>query len=79
MMIQQFSLNGEWQLSGGEIEPIPAQVPGNVHTALLQAGLIADPYYRDQEVAAFWVGETDWTFERPFTIPHDLLKSDKLL
>ncbi|MEM7334467.1 MAG: glycoside hydrolase family 2 protein [Chloroflexota bacterium] len=79
MMIQQFLLNGEWQLSGGEIDLIPAQVPGNVHTALLQAGLIADPYYRDQEVVAFWVGETDWTFERPFTIPHDLLKSDKLL
>ena len=78
-MVQQLSLSGEWLLSGGDVDGIPAIVPGNVHTALMQAELIPDPYYRTQEVESFWVGETDWTYERPFTLPPSMLEIEKLL
>ncbi|MER7165501.1 glycoside hydrolase family 2 TIM barrel-domain containing protein [Micromonospora sp. NPDC000207] len=41
---------------------VPAGVPGCVHTDLLAAGLIDDPYLDDNEVRLGWIGHTDWTY-----------------
>ncbi|WP_433887537.1 glycoside hydrolase family 2 protein [Streptomyces sp. CA-111067] len=41
---------------------IPAQVPGCVHTDLLAAGLIPDPYLDRNEQEVAWVGRADWTY-----------------
>ncbi|MGI6368309.1 MAG: beta-mannosidase [Anaerolineae bacterium] len=79
MAVQTLSLNGAWQLyKQGQGDPIPACVPGCVHTDLLAANLIPDPYYRDNELAVLWVGETDWTYRRTFEVPADLLKNRNL-
>lgn len=43
---------------------IPAQVPGEVHTALLAAGLIADPDVGWGELAQRWVGHSQWVYRR---------------
>ncbi|GAB3276029.1 glycoside hydrolase family 2 protein [Actinocorallia lasiicapitis] len=43
--------------------PIPAQVPGCVHTDLLAAGLIPDPYRDANETLVGWVGRTGWRYE----------------
>jgi len=43
------------------------ELPGDVHTALLAAGEIPDPYFGDNEKAVMWVNETAWTMERRFT------------
>lgn len=40
----------------------PAHVPGVVQTDLLQAGLIPDPYYQDNEFRLQWIGNTDWEY-----------------
>jgi len=42
-------------------------LPGDVHGALLAAGLIPDPYYGENEKAVMWVNETAWVMERRFT------------
>ncbi|MBY8870843.1 glycoside hydrolase family 2 protein [Micromonospora sp. PLK6-60] len=42
---------------------VPATVPGSVHTDLLAAGLIPDPYLDDNETALTWIGRTDWVYE----------------
>ncbi|MDQ0375931.1 glycoside hydrolase family 2 protein [Cellulomonas humilata] len=43
---------------------VRARVPGTSHTALLEAGLIPDPYLdRNEEVLA-WMRRTDWAYER---------------
>lgn len=43
---------------------VPARVPGTSHTALLEAGLIPDPYLdRNEEVLA-WMKHVDWVYER---------------
>ena len=43
---------------------VRARVPGTSHTALLEAGLIPDPYLdRNEEVLA-WMQRTDWAYER---------------
>ncbi|MFI0720713.1 glycoside hydrolase family 2 protein [Streptomyces sp. NPDC021224] len=41
---------------------VAAAVPGCVHTDLLAAGLIADPFLDRNEADAAWVGRADWTY-----------------
>ena len=41
---------------------IPAQVPGSIHTDLLAAGLIPDPYLDENEKTLSWIGLADWTY-----------------
>jgi beta-mannosidase len=68
-----FSLDGKWQLVEGATaaakNPMTAVVPGSVHTALYEAGVIPFPYHgRNQEIAAVWSQRTFWyqkTFPRP--------------
>jgi beta-mannosidase len=53
---------------------VPAAVPGCVHSDLMAAGLLADPFLDRNETAAAWVGRADWTYETalaPFTTSHE--------
>ncbi|SBT68329.1 beta-mannosidase [Micromonospora sediminicola] len=45
---------------------VPATVPGCVHTDLLAAGLIPDPYLDDNENRLTWIGRTDWVYQTTF-------------
>lgn len=69
------SLNGSWQLTeldnGREIE---ARVPGEVHTALYNAGIIADPYFGMNAVDLQWIEEKKWSYKREFKIEPGFLK-----
>ncbi|GHJ37286.1 glycoside hydrolase family 2 protein [Streptomyces sp. TS71-3] len=47
-------------------EGVPATVPGCVHTDLLTAGLIDDPYLDDNETRLTWIGRTDWSYRTAF-------------
>ncbi|MGV8908064.1 MAG: glycoside hydrolase family 2 protein [Propionicimonas sp.] len=47
---------------------IPATVPGVVHTDLLAAGLIQDPYLGVAEADQHWVGEQTWTYRADFEL-----------
>ncbi len=66
----ELSLNTTWQLrnSSGEINT-SINFPGDVHSALLEAGLIPDPYYRDHELLLDWIHEDSWSAECEFTAP----------
>ena len=44
-----------------------ATVPGSIHTDLLAAGLIADPYLDDNEHLQAWIGACDWEYCTTFT------------
>ncbi|MEV4197899.1 glycoside hydrolase family 2 protein [Micromonospora globbae] len=51
---------------------VPATVPGCVHTDLLAAGLIPDPYLDDNERSLTWIGRTDWIYTTTFDhLPED--------
>ncbi|MEU0598984.1 glycoside hydrolase family 2 protein [Streptomyces sp. NPDC006393] len=43
---------------------LPATVPGCVHTDLLAAGVIPDPYLGRNEQQVAWVGHRAWTYTR---------------
>lgn len=47
---------------------VPATVPGVVHTDLLAAGLIPDPFVGLNEHALTWIGRTEWVYRTSFTI-----------
>lgn len=78
--MEKLTLNGRWQLqqaAGGNT--FPATVPGCVHTDLLAAGHIPDPFYRDNELQLQWIGETDWHYQRTFELSADFLAHEQLL
>ena len=69
------SLHTGWvvQSTGGSSVPpevdarvVPATVPGSVHTDLLAAGLIVDPFLDDHERLVAWIGSTDWRYTTTF-------------
>ena len=63
------SLSDAWQLRQvGSDEWLPAQVPGGVHTDLMAAGRIADPFLGDEELRVQWVAERDWEYRRTFVV-----------
>jgi beta-mannosidase len=65
--MQKQSLSGAWQFRQAESpEWLPATVPGGVHTDLMAAGRIPDPFVGDNELRTQWVAETDWEYARTF-------------
>ena len=70
----ELSLNTTWQLrnSSGEINT-SINFPGDVHSALLEAGLIPDPYFRDHELQLDWIHQDKWTAECTFTAPAGMI------
>jgi beta-mannosidase len=52
-------------------DAVAAVVPGCVHTDLLAAGLIPDPFLDDNESALAWIGLVDWTYSTTFEWSRD--------
>jgi beta-mannosidase len=62
-------LHGMWDISSGEGDhQAEMVVPGDVHSALHVAGVIADPYFGRNEEVVQWVAERDWSLERRFIL-----------
>jgi beta-mannosidase len=69
-------LDGQWLVRAGRSDGtlpdtvagkvIAATVPGCIHTDLLAADLIPDPYIEQNELLLSWVGQTDWIFISEF-------------
>ncbi len=77
MFIQ--SLSGTWQFRRiGEQEWLPATVPGGVHTDLLAAGRIPDPFVGDHEKDVQWVAESDWEYRRTVMVDAALLREERI-
>ena len=62
-------LAGIWQLSqvGGDVS-VPFTLPGDAISALLDAGVIPDPYAGMNELAVRWVADADWIASRHFAL-----------
>jgi beta-mannosidase len=78
--MQRISLNGKWTLNEkGKRETMPAKVPGTVHTDLMAAGKIEDPFYRDNERRTLWVAEKGWVYARTFTLSAKAAARDRVV
>ena len=73
----QIDLAGDWRLSGtderGSAVECAAAVPGDVHSALLRANLIPNPFWGCNETNVQWVGFHDWTLSREFDVTPEFL------
>ena len=77
--MDNIELNGSWTLcEEGQSTPCAALVPGCVHTDLLAAGKIPDPFYRANEDSVRWIPERDWVYTRTFTVTPDILARDRV-
>ena len=81
-------LHADWLLTAvGNMDHVPedvkgksirATVPGCVHTDLLAAGLIPDPYMERNELLVSWVAETDWQYSCSFDADESILAQEHI-
>ena len=74
-------LSSEWSLKSPEWEngrTIPATLPGDNYSALLEAGAIPDPYFGSNETIVQEFRKYEWEFEREFEVPSSLLEYDSV-
>jgi beta-mannosidase len=71
---QAIELNRGWEFRRASEEAWrPARVPGCVHTDLLAAGLIGDPFYGTNERELRWIENEDWEYRVRFDAPPAIL------
>lgn len=88
------SLDGRWQCSPDwesstadnlpaglfeREERLPATVPGTIHTDLMAAGKIADPFRDDLENQIQWISEIAWRYQRTFDVDDIFLTSESIV
>ncbi|WP_087025397.1 beta-mannosidase [Thaumasiovibrio subtropicus] len=79
-MKKAFTLDGGWQLQSLSDPTLtaPITLPGDVHSALLDAALIPHPYWGCNERDVQWVSEHDWQVSREFEVSEDLLTASAI-
>ncbi len=65
----ELDLAGDWGLETTDGRfPSRYQVPGDIHSALLAAGHIPDPYKGQNELKVRWVADESWVARRTFLV-----------
>ncbi|MCR5005799.1 MAG: glycoside hydrolase family 2 protein [Clostridiales bacterium] len=79
--MERLTLNGAWELEipGTDFGTVAAAVPGSVYHDLLSAGLIDDPFYRDNETQALKLMEHTFHYTRRFTVGAALMACERVL
>lgn len=75
-----FELNGTWQLTSPQCPDIdiPMTLPGDNVSALLQAKLISNPYFADNEAKVRWIETCDWHISREFDVDGSVLSAKQV-
>lgn len=72
-------LNGAWKMKKTtDHRWIEASVPGSVYSDLMKAGLMEDPFYRDNEKKASDICRHDYEYERDFNVDSSMLAHEKI-
>ncbi len=89
--MNQIDLNGAWTFKAvpadGETSVrhreaarwMAASVPGTVHTDLLAAGVIPNPFYGTNECDVQWVAEHRWMYRKEFAVPVAFLRMQHIV
>ena len=63
----EIDLSGTWRIESADGKhACDYTVPGDVHSSLITAGIIPDPYIGRNEYDVRWVAEGDWSASREF-------------
>jgi beta-mannosidase len=57
---------------------LPAMVPGSVHTDLVRAGKVPDPFYGTNEKGLQWIEHTDWEYRSSLIADEALLAHERV-
>jgi len=77
--VHSVPLNGAWTLREGNGPlMVPAVVPGTVHTDLMAAGVVPDPFVGRNVDSVQWVEERDWSYERIFEVDDGMLSQQHI-
>jgi len=72
----RISLTGnDWLISNGQTLQATGTVPGTVHTILLSAKMIDDPYWSFGDTTMRYLVYESWTFTKNFSLQADFLNS----
>ena len=75
----RISLSGnDWMITDGKNITAQGSVPGTVHTILLSAKKIPEPYYGHNDVNLRSLVKRDWIFSKKFTLTRDFLVSNSI-
>ena len=76
----KIDLSGTWTLtcSKADFQAIPAQIPGDNCTALIEAGIASDPNIGFNERDIQWVRKYTWTWTRRVDVSKDFLKQKRI-
>jgi len=76
----KLSLNGKWRFRKAENgQWTDACVPGSVFNDLLTAGLIEDPFYRENDYAAKEIASHDYEYYREFTADSTIVGQERIV
>ena len=78
---ETLDLGGAWRLENATNGAIACgiDVPGDVHSALLAAKLIPDPYWGCNETNVQWVAKEDWVLARSFDVDASFLSKRRIV
>jgi beta-mannosidase len=80
LVMSRINLNGNWLLKDvNKTEWLEAAVPGTVFTALRNANLAPDPYYRDNEDAIQEIFTRDYEYFKEFQVESADLSNDEVM
>jgi beta-mannosidase len=72
-------LDAGWRLRrDGDSTWVAATVPGSVHTDLMAAGVIPDPFADEHEPDLQWIEDADWTYHTIVDVDAKLLAEDRV-
>lgn len=63
----------DWFISNGQTLQATGTVPGTIHTILLSAKLIDEPYWGRNDMTMRPLVNQSWTFTKKFSLPPDFL------
>ncbi len=78
--MKRINLCGTWQLesvgesrNGEKDIAVPIRIPGDNYSALIENGIIPDPFIAMNEEKSLWVGQVDWCFTYSFYADRELV------
>jgi len=77
MIVQD--LHDNWTMGSPGAAAVPASVPGSVYGDLLTAGLMPDPFYRDNESEALRLADRDYEYRCLFDLDAEFARCDEIL
>jgi beta-mannosidase len=63
----------DWFISNNQSHSVQGQVPGTIHTILLAANQITEPFYGYNDIIERYLVYSSWTFTKNFSLSNDFL------